>query len=111
MCRRRSTSHHRRRSTTNSPGWSRRQRFRWDRYDQKGLPFDEEKTINVEFVMPSKKPEEPKPPIDVTPQAAGPEQPVADVPRIEGPRPRFETGTGAVYEMPRSAFEQPDPQG
>ena len=88
-------------------------RFRWDRYDSKGMPFvagDEEKTIEVQFVLPSAKPQDqPKPPaVDVTP----PGPPDYSLPAIEAPRPRFRTETGAVYEMPRgSAFGQPDPKG
>jgi hypothetical protein len=86
--------------------------WRFDRYDSKGMPLlgDSEKTISIEFVMPSKKPEQP--PVDVTPPAsAGPEQPITEVPRIEGPRPRFRTEAG-MYEMPRdSIFKPPDPKG
>jgi hypothetical protein len=88
--------------------------FRWDRQDGMPLLTHEPQNIQVEFIMPSKKPAEPlKPPVDVTPSR--PEQPIDQVPRIEGPRPRFRTDSGAVYEMPRdeppSAFAQPNPKG
>src|SRR5262249_11940051 len=90
-------------------------RFRWDRYDSKGMPFladGEGKAIHIKFGMPSNKPEQP--PIDVAPPGSGGrEQPITEVPRIEAPRPRFRTEAG-VYEMPRdtpSAFAQPNPRG
>jgi hypothetical protein len=72
-----------------------------------GIVHDQEPTMKIEFVMPSKKPEsESSPPIiDATPQ---PEQPISEVPRIEPPRPRQSTPV-RVFEQPRgSIFNRPD---
>jgi hypothetical protein len=91
-------------------------RFRWDRYDNKGMPFiaedDSDRKVQIEFVLPTKKPEEqpPKPIVDVTPS-----QPVDyKQPRLEPPPVRIRTECG-VLEMPAneqpSAFERPDPKG
>jgi hypothetical protein len=98
------------------------QPWRWDRYDSKGLPLlagDSEKTINVEFVVPSRK----EPPHN-NDQTINPnnQTPVIDAyanktpdyskPALEPLRPRFRTESGAVYEMPRgSIFQPPDPKG
>jgi hypothetical protein len=91
--------------------------FRWDRQDGMPLLTHEPQNIQIQFCMPDKKPEEPKPPVDVTPPAStGPVQPLDQVPRIEGPRPRFRSAeTGVVFEMPRdqppSAFDAGNPRG
>jgi hypothetical protein len=90
-----------------------RNKFGWLNEGSTPLPADSlelegDPKIQIEFVLPTaKRLEEPKPPIDVTP----PRPPDYSMPAIEAPRPRFRTETGAVYEMPRSVFEQPDPKG
>jgi hypothetical protein len=59
---------------------------------------EDNKQIQIQFVMPTRKEEPPAPPINVSPSQ--PEQPITEVPRIEGPRPRFRTATGAIFEAP-----------
>jgi hypothetical protein len=75
-------------------------RWRWDRYDkQTGMPAvadaGEPSTIKVQFVVPSKRPEEPEPPpsIDLTPQGPQP-QPNYDLKVLPKPSPRIETPFG-----------------
>jgi hypothetical protein len=89
-------------------------RFQWDRYNHQGLPLiagDSEKTIQVEFLFPSSKPQTngddgrngypggrgSAPTIDA--YANKPAD--LSLKALEPPRPRTTTGTGAVYEQPR----------
>jgi hypothetical protein len=69
--------------------------------------FASDDLIKIKFVYPTAKPE----PVDITPPTPQPNpyagQPASDAPQIEPPRPRFETGTGAVFEAPRSTFDRP----
>jgi hypothetical protein len=87
--------------------------FRWDRQDGMPLFAQEPQNIKIEFLPGPGQcsgSAAAKPPVDVTP--AGPVQPITEVPRIEAPRPRFETPSGAVYEAPRdSIWGRPDSKG
>jgi hypothetical protein len=78
--------------------------YRWDQYGKVTSPAfandGDDPQIKVEFVYP-----DPPKAIDVTPpQPAGyaaDAKPDYSVPAIEPPRPRVQTDSGAVYEVPR----------
>jgi hypothetical protein len=94
-----------------------RQRFGWTfEGSQPPLPgvidgsFADTPEIKIVFHAGPGRPE-----IDLTPPkpAPPPPNPYQDAapdlskPALEPPRPRFETGTGAVYEAPKSIFDRP----
>jgi hypothetical protein len=84
-----------------------RNRFNWCMEGSNLLPADhigqsdnEGIALQINFVTPTKKPE----PINITPPETSPyrdAKPDYDRPAIEPPRPRYTTGTGAVWEPPR----------
>jgi hypothetical protein len=102
-----------------------RQRFGWTfEGSQPPLPgvvdgsFADTPEIKIVFYDGPGKPEFDITPPKPTPPATNPYSnaaPDLSRPAIEGPRPRFETDTGAVYEAPReqppSAFDRGDPTG
>jgi hypothetical protein len=87
--------------------------YKWDQYGKTAVPAfannddDGDPVIKIKFEMP-----DPQPAIDVTPPqptAYPPDsKPNYSVPAIEGPRPRVQTDSGAIYEQPRgSIFDRP----